>query len=66
MREREAKLLGIACFLGGVVTGFLISPIKKGMFLGNNCGNAYSGKGENEEITSSEDLEQSIEEKIEK
>lgn len=66
MREREAKLLGAACFLGGVVIGFLLSPIKKGMYLGNNCGNSYSGQGETEEIKSDEDLEQLIEENIEK
>lgn len=42
MREKEAKLLGVACFLGGVITGFLIVPIKKGMYFGNNCGNTFA------------------------
>lgn len=39
MNNNEKKLLGLSCFLGGIVVGFLISPIKKGMYFGNNCGN---------------------------
>ena len=39
MKNNEKILFGVACFLGGVVTGFLIAPIKKGMYCGNNCGN---------------------------
>ena len=42
MNNNEKKLLGLSCFLGGVVVGFLISPIKKGMYFGNNCGNNLS------------------------
>lgn len=39
MKKNEKILLGISCFLGGVVAGFLIAPIKNGMYFGNNCGN---------------------------
>ena len=49
MRKREAKLLGVACFLGGVVTGFLLAPVKKGMYFGNNCGNTFPDR-DNENI----------------
>ncbi|MGG7059333.1 hypothetical protein ACQPUY_08695 [Clostridium nigeriense] len=42
MKNNEKLLLGVSCFLGGVVAGFLIAPIKKGMYFGNNCGNHVS------------------------
>lgn len=41
MKNGDKLLLGTACFLGGVVAGFLIAPIKKGMYFGNNCGNNF-------------------------
>lgn len=41
IKNNEKILLGVACFLGGVVAGFLIAPIKKGMYFGNNCGNHH-------------------------
>ena len=31
MNSKEKILLGSACFLGGVIVGFLVSPIKKGI-----------------------------------
>lgn len=40
--KNEKILLGISCFLGGVVAGFLIAPIKNGMYFGNNCGNHHA------------------------
>ena len=45
MKDKEKVLLGLACFLGGVVAGFLIAPIKEGIYCGNNNGN-YLGKDE--------------------
>lgn len=54
MRKREIIMLSALSFSMGVVFGFLISPVKKG--LGNNSGNTiknYYGKlppvGEEEE-----------------
>lgn len=41
MKDNQ-KLLGLSCFLGGIVVGFLIAPIKGGMYFGNNCGNQVS------------------------
>lgn len=48
MDKKEKVLLGAACFLGGVVLGFLISPIKGGIYCGNHNGN-YLKDGEKEE-----------------
>lgn len=45
MKDKEKVLLGLSCFLGGVVAGFLIAPIKEGIYCGNNNGN-YLGKDE--------------------
>lgn len=51
MKDKEKVLLGLACFWGGVVAGFLIAPIKEGIYCGNNNGN-YLGKDEEvKEIT---------------
>ena len=41
MDKNEKILLGTACFFAGAVVGFLISPIKKGIYCGNNSGNNY-------------------------
>ena len=46
MKNNEKILLGVSCFLGGVVLGFLIAPIKNGIYCGNNNGNYVSGKDE--------------------
>lgn len=35
----EKMLLTWACILGGMVVGFLFSPIKKGVYCGNHNGN---------------------------
>lgn len=52
MKKSEKALPVICGFLFGVVVGFLLSPIKKGFEIGNNCGNCtnYYDKKE-EEIT---------------
>ncbi|HEX2985735.1 MAG TPA: hypothetical protein VHO71_02865 [Caproiciproducens sp.] len=34
-------LLGTTMFLLGIIIGFLISPIKKGMCFGNHSGNTF-------------------------
>ena len=34
-------LLSVVCFLLGVVLGFLLSPVKKGIAIGNNNGNNF-------------------------
>lgn len=39
MKNKESILLGLSCFFGGMVAGFLIAPIKKGISCGNNSGN---------------------------
>lgn len=46
MKNNEKILLGAACFFAGAVMGFLIAPIKKGIYCGNNSGNNYLGKEE--------------------
>lgn len=42
MKDNQKLLLGLSCFLGGIVTGFLIAPIKQGMYFGNNFGDLGS------------------------
>ena len=51
MNKNETILLGAACFFAGAVAGFLIAPIKKGIYCGNNSGNNYADKNgdDNEE-----------------
>ena len=44
MNKNETILLGAACFFAGAVAGFLIAPIKKGLYCGNNSGNNYADK----------------------
>lgn len=51
MRNNEKTLLGLTCFLGGVVIGFLIAPVKKGIYCGNNCGNHVRSSEELKEFT---------------
>ena len=34
MNKNETILLGAACFFAGAVAGFLIAPIKKGIYCG--------------------------------
>ncbi len=51
MKDKEKVLLGLTCFLGGVVAGFLIAPIKRGIYCGNNCGNHVSKAEDLKKIT---------------
>lgn len=46
MKDKEKLLLGAACFFGGMVAGFLIAPIKKGICCGNYNGNNVSSEEE--------------------
>jgi hypothetical protein len=39
MKKSEIILLSACSFLLGLVIGFLAAPIKKGIDIGNNCGN---------------------------
>lgn len=50
MKFKENAHFGLTCFLGGVVVGFLIAPIKKGIYCANNNGN-YLGKDEGKSNT---------------
>ncbi|CDM69382.1 putative membrane protein [Clostridium bornimense] len=50
MKNKEKLLLGAACFFGGIVTGFLIAPIKKGLYCGNNNGNNFLSKEDMEKF----------------
>ena len=47
MNKNEKIILGAACFFAGAVAGFLIAPIKKGIYCGNNNGNNYGEDDEN-------------------
>ncbi len=53
MKKSEIVLLSICSFLTGMVLGFLLAPIKKGIEMGNNCGNTtnhnYGGVDDFEE-----------------
>lgn len=51
----EAVLLMLVTFLGGIVVGFFLAPIKKGLTIGSYNGNCQ-GKEEDEEKTFNEDL----------
>ena len=45
MNKSTGILLALTCFFGGIILGFLISPIKKGIYCGNNnanCGSSNS------------------------
>jgi hypothetical protein len=39
MNKSESRILALCCLFLGIVIGFLISPIKKGIEIGNNAGN---------------------------
>ena len=65
MKLDEKVLLGAACFFAGAVAGFLIAPIKKGIYCGNNNGNNYgdsSEENENDEDVSVKSEEEAIDE----
>ena len=56
MKDKDKILLGLACFLGGVVAGFLVAPIKGGICCGNNNGNNFGKEEENEIEEKDKDL----------
>lgn len=58
MKDKEKILLGAACFFAGAVAGFLIAPIKKGIYCGNNSGNNYLGKEEEVDKKTDDSLEE--------
>lgn len=41
LKNKEKLLLPATCFLAGIVVGFLISPVKRGIFCGNYNGNQF-------------------------
>lgn len=45
MKKLTAFLLGSTLFFAGITIGFILSPIKKGIYVGNNSGNKDSGFG---------------------
>lgn len=42
MQKSTGILVAIITFLAGALLGFLMAPAKKGVMIGNNCGNHYS------------------------
>ncbi|HHV09805.1 MAG TPA: hypothetical protein GXX75_05960 [Clostridiales bacterium] len=48
MKKSEIIFLSVCAFLSGLVLGFLIAPIKKGLEIGNNSGNTNNYYGDNE------------------
>ena len=50
MNKKDTILLGAACFFSGMVAGFFIAPIKKGIYCGNNSGNNVAAKEDLEKI----------------
>lgn len=64
MKDKEKILLGAACFFAGAVAGFLIAPIKKGIYCGNNSGNNYLGKDEEKLEDEVEELKEESKEEV--
>lgn len=62
MNKKEKILLGAACFFSGVVAGFLIAPIKKGIYCGNNNGNNYGESNEEDEENNIDELDKVLDE----
>lgn len=49
MKKSEIILTGLLCFFIGIVFGFLLSPIKKGIDIGNDSGNTTNNNYGNDE-----------------
>ena len=49
MDRKMTTLIGLVCLLAGVIVGFLLAPVKKGIYCGNNSGNSYGGWGYDDE-----------------
>ena len=64
MKNKEKILLGLTCFLGGDVAGFIIAPIKQGVYLGNNCG-SHCGNNCGNTVKNDEELENIVDNNIE-
>ena len=52
MKKLTVFLMGTSCFLGGVLLGILMSPVKQG--IGNNSGNTYNNHYNQEEAETEE------------
>lgn len=54
MQKSTGILTALACFLGGIILGFLIAPVKKGIYCGNYngnvCGNTQNSADGDEEF----------------
>ena len=49
MDRKMTTLIGLVCLLAGVIVGFLLAPVKKGIYCGTNNGNSYGGWGYDDE-----------------
>lgn len=61
MNKREAFFLSAFMLFLGVVIGFLCSPVKHGLSIGNNSGNNYYGEddcccGDTDEYKDEDDM----------
>jgi hypothetical protein len=54
MKKSEVFFITLCGFLSGVIIGFLMSPIKKGVKMGNNCGNTTNHYHYYNELSSEE------------
>lgn len=58
MNKSTAFWMGLACFAAGVVWGFLLSPIKKGVTVyACNNGSGNNGNGKNNRVREEENKE---------
>lgn len=48
MSKLTGFLLSLACLFIGIVAGFMMAPIKKGISIGNNSGNNFVPRNEND------------------
>jgi hypothetical protein len=55
MKKSEVVLATLCGFFFGVIIGFLLAPIKKGIDIGNNSGNTTNNHFGDEEIEFEED-----------
>lgn len=62
MDKNEKILLGAACFFAGAVAGFLIAPIKKRIYCGNNRGNNYGDNDEENNTADKDELDKVLDE----
>lgn len=48
MQKSTGILSAVVCFLAGIIVGFFIAPIKKGIYCGNYNGNQFGETKNNE------------------